>query len=85
VLRGRSRHAPEGYKISGKVMKFTRNVGLLAMEQVIKNLNTFIDQFVIRGGSHRGYIRAFNSATTEPSTGLLVTVSTAKVHTTTSR
>jgi hypothetical protein len=60
VLKGGSRRAPEGYKIPGKPMKFTRNGGLAAMEQTIKNLNTFIDQFTIRGGTHRGYIRVFN-------------------------
>jgi hypothetical protein len=60
VLKGGSRHAPEGYKIPGKLMKFTRNGGLAAMEQTIKDLNDFIDQFTIRGGTHRGYIRVFN-------------------------
>jgi hypothetical protein len=82
VLRGGSRYAPEGYKIPGKVMKFTRNVGLLAVEQMIKNLNTFIGQFIIRGGTHRRYIRVFNCGDHRASTGTLVAVSTAKVQTT---
>jgi hypothetical protein len=60
VLRGGSRRAPEGYKIRGKVIKIARGGGLAAMEQEIKNLNDFIDQFTIRGGTHRGYIRVFN-------------------------
>jgi hypothetical protein len=60
VLRGGSTRAPEGYKIPGKVMKITREGGLAAMEQTIVDLNKFIDQFDIRGGTHRGYIRVFN-------------------------
>jgi hypothetical protein len=61
VLRGGSRRAPEGYKIPGKVMKIMRREGALErMEQTIIDLNRFIDQFTIRGGTHRGYIRVFN-------------------------
>ena len=60
VLRGGSRRAPEGYKIPGEVMKISRGGGLAAMEQTIIDLNKFIDQFDIRGGTHRGYIRVFN-------------------------
>jgi hypothetical protein len=60
VLKGSSRREPEGYKIPGKVMKFGRTGGLAAMEQTIKDLNTFINQFTLRGGTHRGYIRVFN-------------------------
>lgn len=60
VLKGGSRHAPEGYKVPGKVMKFARESRLETMEQAIKDLNDFIDQFTIRGGTHRGYIRVFN-------------------------
>jgi hypothetical protein len=60
VLKGGSRREPDGYKIPGKVMKFRRQGALVPMEQSIKDLNTFIDQFTIRGGTHRGYIRVFN-------------------------
>jgi len=60
VLKGGSRRAPEGYKIPGKAVKFARSGGLQAMEREIIALNSFIDQFTIRGGTHRGYIRVFN-------------------------
>jgi hypothetical protein len=61
VLKGGSRREPErGYKIPGKVMKFRREGPLGPLEQTIKNLNNFIDQFTLRGGTHRGYIRLFN-------------------------
>jgi len=61
VLRGHSRRAPEdGYKIPGKVMKIAYTEELRAMEQTIIDLNDYIDQFDIRGGTHRGFIRVFN-------------------------
>jgi hypothetical protein len=45
---------------SGSTMKIAYNGGLQAMEQRIKEFNNFIDQFDIRGGEHRGYIRVFH-------------------------
>ncbi len=60
ILRGGSHRAPEGYKIPGKVMQFDCTGSLAAMEQTLRDLNTFIDQFTLRGGTHRGYIRVFN-------------------------
>jgi hypothetical protein len=61
VLKGHSRRAPEdGYKIPGKKMKIAYTDKLRAMEQAIIDLNSFIDQFDIRGGTHRGFIRIFN-------------------------
>jgi hypothetical protein len=50
VLKGRA----------GKAMKIVYTDGLRAMEQEIIDLNRFLDQFDIRGGTHRGYIRVFN-------------------------
>jgi hypothetical protein len=61
VLKGHSRRAPEdGYKIPGKKMKIAYTDELRAMEQAIIDLNNFIDQFDIRGGTHEGFIRIFN-------------------------
>jgi hypothetical protein len=60
VLKGGSCRAPEGYKIPGHAMKFARTGGLQAMEQTVIDLNSFLDQFTIRDGTHRGYIRVFN-------------------------
>jgi hypothetical protein len=61
VLKGHSRRAPEdGYKIPGKKMKIAYTNRLRAMEQAIMDLNNFIDQFDVRGGTHRGFIRVFN-------------------------
>ena len=60
VLKGHSRHAPDGDKIPGGKMKFTFTEKLRAMEQAIIDLNAFIDGFEIRGGTHRGFIRIFN-------------------------
>jgi hypothetical protein len=61
VLRGHSRRAPEnGYKIPGKVMTIAYTEELRAMEQTLIDLNNYIDQFDVRGGTHRGFIRVFN-------------------------
>jgi hypothetical protein len=46
-------------KIDGEVMEIDYTNEVRAMEQTIIDLNKFIDQFDIRGGTHRGYIRQF--------------------------
>jgi hypothetical protein len=50
-----------GYKITGKRMKIDyTDETVKAVEQEIIDLNTFIAQCDIRGGTHHGYIREFN-------------------------
>jgi hypothetical protein len=52
VLKATSTRAA-GSKIGGKVMKIAFTDKVTAMEQVITDLNSFLDQFVITGGTHR--------------------------------
>jgi hypothetical protein len=50
-----------GYKISGRRMKIDRtDEAVKALERVIIDLNAFIAQFDIGGGTHHGYVREFN-------------------------
>jgi hypothetical protein len=49
-----------GYKINGKRMKIVYTAEIKALEEVIIDLNAFIDKFTIVGGRHHGYIREFN-------------------------
>src|SRR6266436_6247692 len=60
VLKGASRREPRRSKVPGKIIKIKYTGGLRAMEQTIKELNSFMDRFIIGGGVHRGYIRVFN-------------------------
>jgi hypothetical protein len=48
-----------GIKIDGEVMEIDYTDEVRAMEQVIRDLNSFLDQSVITGGTHRGYYRQF--------------------------
>ncbi len=48
-----------GGKLDGKVMKITYTDKVKEMEQVIMGLNSFLDQLIISGGTHRGYYRQF--------------------------
>jgi hypothetical protein len=59
VLKGTSTWLG-GYKINGKRMKIVYTAEVKALEQAIIDLNAFIAQFDIRGGTHHGYIREFN-------------------------
>jgi hypothetical protein len=60
VLRAGSKRTIRGEKTQGRMMKIAYNSDVRAMEQTIVDLNTFLDQFSICGGAHRGYIRGFN-------------------------
>jgi hypothetical protein len=60
VRRGGSTREPGRRKMPGKPMKIDYTPTVQAMEQTIVDLNTFLDQFTIGGGVHRGYIRVFN-------------------------
>jgi hypothetical protein len=48
-----------GNKIKGKAMEIDYTEKVRALERTIVELNEFIDQFVIAGGTHRGYYRQF--------------------------
>jgi hypothetical protein len=48
-----------GNKIKGKAIEIDYTEKVTALERAIIELNDFIDQFVIAGGTHRGYYRQF--------------------------
>jgi hypothetical protein len=48
-----------GNKIRGRAMEIDYTAKVTAMQQVIRDLNNFLDSFVIMGGTHRGYYRQF--------------------------
>jgi hypothetical protein len=61
VLRGHSRREPGRKKMPGKLMKIDRTqLDVQTLEQAIIDINMFLQKFLIRGGTHRGYIRVFN-------------------------
>ncbi len=60
VLKGKSTQQPGRGKMPGKLIKIEYTDELRAMEQSVKELNSFLDQFAIGGGIHRGYVRVFN-------------------------
>jgi hypothetical protein len=60
VLKGTSTWLG-GYKITGRRMKIDyTDETVKALERMIIDLDTFIAQFDIRGGTHHSYIREFN-------------------------
>jgi hypothetical protein len=55
-----STRGPGGRPIRGKLMKIDyADPEVQALAQVIRGLNIFLDQFVITGGIHHGYVRQF--------------------------
>ena len=60
MLKGKSTQQPGRGKMPGKLIKIEYTDELRAMEQSVKELNGFLDQFAIGGGIHRGYVRVFN-------------------------
>ncbi|WP_157223379.1 hypothetical protein [Rhodovulum sp. PH10] len=60
ILRGQSGRHHNHWEETGSTIKFphTRETDLLANE--VKELNEFLDQIEIRGGTHRDYNRIFN-------------------------
>jgi len=50
----------KGDKIDGEVMEIDYTEDVMAMEQVIRVLNDFLNDFTIGGGTHRGYFRLFH-------------------------
>jgi hypothetical protein len=60
-LRTTSKRAANYRQIPGKEMKIGySNERANALERTVRELNTFLDQFDIRGGQHRGYERIFH-------------------------
>jgi hypothetical protein len=57
-LRASSSRNGIGEKVDGKPIHFGRPHGA---EEVVRELNEFLDGFELRGGTHRGYIRRFNN------------------------
>jgi len=57
-LRARSARNGIGEKMRGKLMRFPRPNGA---EEVVRELNEFLDRFELRGSTHRGYICVFNN------------------------
>ena len=55
-----STRATKGDKTGGEVMEIDYTEEVTAMEQVIRDLNAFLDNFTIGGGTHRGYFRLFH-------------------------
>jgi hypothetical protein len=49
-----------GQKVRGKPMRFERTPKTDELEAWMHELNEFFDQFELRGGTHRGFIRIFN-------------------------
>jgi hypothetical protein len=60
VKKAGSLRDPYGAKVRGKPMRFERTGKPQELEQQVRDLNEFLDNFDIAGGSHRGYIRVFN-------------------------
>jgi len=59
-LKATSTRATKGAKIDGEAMEIDYTEDVKAMEQVIRGLNDFLDNFTIGGGTHRGYFRLFH-------------------------
>jgi hypothetical protein len=58
----KSRSRPDGRKtVEGKLMDFKPS-DVVQLEAAVREINTFLDKFDIRGGRHRGYHRSFNLA-----------------------
>jgi hypothetical protein len=49
-----------GQKQPGKNKPFTPTKKTEQLEKEVRDLNTFFDQFTLRGGDHRGFVRIFN-------------------------
>jgi hypothetical protein len=60
VKKAGSVRDPYGAKVRGKPMRFERTGKAKELEQQVRDLNNFLDNFEIGGGLHRGYIRVFN-------------------------
>ena len=59
-LRSSAKRNEYGQKLRGKPMRFERTPQTERLETWTRELNEFFDQFELRGGTHRGFIRIFN-------------------------
>jgi hypothetical protein len=59
-VRPSSRRNEYGQKLKGRRMPFKRTPLTNALEAEVRELNEFFDEFELRGGTHRGFIRSFN-------------------------
>jgi hypothetical protein len=64
VLKTTSRRVGAG-KDKGKRMPLPRTARAAELEDQIRMLNEFLDNFTLRGGTHRGFVRVFNNADDE--------------------
>jgi hypothetical protein len=60
-LRARATRTEYGEKVKGKVIRFDPTPETEKLENQVRSLNEFFDQFELRGGTHRGFIRIFNN------------------------
>jgi hypothetical protein len=63
-LRASSSRNEYGNKVRGRLMPFERTGRIAMWENDLRRFNEFMDQFELRGGLHRGYIRVFNNGDT---------------------
>ena len=60
VLKATSRRT-NGRKERGRPIKFVRTTKTGKLRHQVLRLNSFLDEHVIRGGTHRGFVRLFNN------------------------
>ena len=66
ALRATSfRSDEDGYKVKGRPLEITPTSLTAKLEEEVRALNTFFDQFELRGGMHRGFVRIFNQGDSE--------------------
>src|SRR5262249_51457181 len=62
VLRSTSTRNEYTYvKEQGRLLRFDPTAETELLEAEVRELNEFFDQFELRGGTHRGFIRVFNN------------------------
>ena len=64
-LRSGSTRNEWGQKIRGRSMPFEHTELTQELEAQVRELNKFLNQFELRGGTHRGYVRIFAQGDTE--------------------
>ncbi len=60
-LRAASQRSSYGDKVRGRPIKFEVTPATERLESEVKALNAFFEEFDLRGGTHRGYLRVFNN------------------------
>ncbi|HEX3524957.1 MAG TPA: hypothetical protein VHT52_23085, partial [Stellaceae bacterium] len=54
-----------GTKVRGKIMEIDPSPHTELLEQDVRELNTFLGRFDLRGGVHSGFVRIFNQGDDE--------------------